>query len=284
MNLLVFTDLDGTLMEHESYSVEPARGALAALARLGVTPIINSSKTRPEITTIQNRLQLDAPFISENGAALYNYKASQGEKSAERSGVKSGESSGESIDKVFGLSRDSWLRELHQLREQMSFKFEGFSDWEPQQLAEITGLSRAEAELAKDREFSEPILWRDTAKAFAQFTATLEAMGLQLIEGGRFFSIQGKHDKATAMNWLRETTNDSSVTTIALGDSPNDSAMLEAADIAVIIKSGKSERIQLQKPDRIIRTSRPGPAGWHDAMMEILERPNAINQRGSNDG
>ena len=255
MSLLVFTDLDGTLMEHESYSVEPARGALEELASRGVCPIINSSKTRPEILAIQERLDLSAPFISENGAALYNYL----------------DASGKHIDKVFGIHRESWLHEVHQLRDQLSFKFEGFSDWEPQQLAELTGLSRDEAELAQQREFSEPILWRDTAKAFTQFSASLAARELQLIEGGRFFSIQGKHDKATAMAWLREITNTPNITTVALGDSPNDSAMLEAADIAVIIKSGKSDRIQLKQPGKVIRTNRPGPAGWQDAMLDILK-------------
>lgn len=255
MSLLVFTDLDGTLMEHESYSVEPARGALEALARRGISPVINSSKTRAEIVGIQQRLNLDAPFICENGAALYHYL----------------DATGQPVNKIFGIDRQSWLEDVHQLRANMAFKFEGFSDWEPRQLAEITGLSHDEAELAQQRQFSEPILWRDTAKAFSQFNASLAEIDLQLIEGGRFFSIQGKHDKATPMQWLKSAATTPGATTVALGDSPNDSAMLEAADIAVIIKSAKSVQIQLQKPGHIIRTNRPGPAGWQDAILEILD-------------
>lgn len=258
MSLLVFTDLDGTLMEHESYSVEPARGALEALAHRGILPVINSSKTYAEIIGIQQRLNLDAPFICENGAALYHYL----------------DATGHPVDKVFGFDRQSWLGEVHRLRDHMAFRFEGFSDWEPQQLAEITGLGHDEAGLAQQRQFSEPILWRDTAKAFRQFSASLAEMDLQLIEGGRFFSIQGKHDKATPMHWLKSAANTPGTTTVALGDSPNDSAMLEAADIAVIIKSAKSEQIHLQKPGRIIRTKRPGPAGWQDAILEILDSHN----------
>ena len=74
------------------------------------------------------------------------------------------------------------------------------------------------------------------------------------------------------MTWLREQQDDAAPTiTVALGDSPNDAAMLEAADVAVIIKSAKSDRIELHQPNRIIRTSRPGPAGWKDAMLEILQ-------------
>ena len=65
-------------------------------------------------------------------------------------------------------------------------------------------------------------------------------------------------------------TREERLTTVALGDSPNDTAMLELADIAVLIKSAKSEQIRLQSPRKIIRTQLPGPAGWQDAIEEIL--------------
>ena len=42
MPLIVFTDLDGSLMEHETYSVEPAREALECLASRDVPLILNS--------------------------------------------------------------------------------------------------------------------------------------------------------------------------------------------------------------------------------------------------
>ena len=68
---LVFTDLDGSLMEHETYSIEAARPALAELADRGITPIFASSKTATEIISIQASSGLNAPFICENGAAIY---------------------------------------------------------------------------------------------------------------------------------------------------------------------------------------------------------------------
>ena len=42
---------------------------------------------------------------------------------------------------------------------------------------------------------------------------------------------------------------------IALGDSPNDLSLLAAADVAVVIKSGKSDQLDPQGPATIIRTS-----------------------------
>lgn len=261
MNLLVFTDLDGTLMEHESYSVEPALEALMTLAKLGVSPVINSSKTESEIQAIQARLGLDAPFICENGAALRNY----------------GKPPSQKTDRIFGSERRSWFSSVRVLREQMEFKFEGFSDWSDDELSARTGLNLLEAKLAKQRLYSEPIIWRDTSKAFSQFVAALKSLNLNLVEGGRFFSIQGNHDKATGMRWLQCQEPSSKKITVALGDSPNDIAMLEAADIAVVIKSPKSDQIALKNPQQVIRTNRPGPAGWQDAILAILQDINLDN-------
>ena len=251
VKLLVFTDLDGSLMEHETYSIAPAQPALAELRRRGIMLVMNSSKTAAEMREIQKRLALEAPFVCENGAALYF----AGDRGEER--------------QVFGRLRSEWLPAVHALREEHDFLFEGFSDWSPDKVAELTGLDRDSAVLATQREFSEPIQWRSPASAKAQFSKQLETLGLRLLEGGRFLSIQGNHDKSMAIDWLTQQQDERAIT-VALGDSPNDSAMLDAATIAVIIKSAKSESIALQRPQRIIRTSRPGPAGWQDAMTEVL--------------
>lgn len=259
--LLVFTDLDGSLMEHESYSIEPALESLESLRRRGFTLVMNSSKTAAEIGAIQERLSLQAPFIAENGALLQLLEAdAEGHQRIQ-----------------FGRHRRDWLPELHSIREREQFEFEGFADWTPREICERTGLSVAEAELAAQREFSEPILWRGASNRRARFLEILQEMGLQLLEGGRFLSIQGSHSKADAMRWLQQRLRSSdqepegSVISVALGDSPNDVAMLNAADVAVVIKSGKSDRIAPDGPARVIHTKRPGPAGWHDAMCEILE-------------
>ena len=100
-------------------------------------------------------------------------------------------------------------------------------------------------------------------------------MNLQLLQGGRFQSIQGVYDKSDGMRSMvidySKQQQTRSLTTVALGDSPNDTAMLDAADVAVIIKSGKSSLIRCPAPQRLIHTKIPGPAGWNDALLEILK-------------
>lgn len=255
MSVLVFTDLDGSLMEHETYSIDPARPALESLRQRDIPVIINSSKTAKEIQAVQSLLQLDSSFICENGAALY---------------------SPETEDVVeFGQQRKFWLPEVHLLREQNNYRFSGFYDWSPAEISTLTGLSQKQAIDARDRHYSEPILWKDSVNARTRFEEELKAMNLGLLEGGRFLSIQPAFDKSNGMQWMidqyQKKSMNSPVMSVALGDSPNDTAMLDAADIAVIIKSSKSNKIELSRAGKIIRTSRPGPAGWQDAVDELIE-------------
>jgi mannosyl-3-phosphoglycerate phosphatase len=253
MSLIIFTDLDGSLMEHESYSIQPARQALEELRTRSIPLILNSSKTATEMATIQQALDLNCSFICENGAALYD-------------------TTGEITE--FGPRRDGWLDDVHTLRSQRNYSFQGFSDWTPAEIATLTGLSSEQAVQAKTRSYSEPILWRDSESALLKFQNDLLGMDLQLLQGGRFMSIQGNYDKSSAMqsviNQQRVQLAGRASTVVALGDSPNDAAMLNVADIAVLIKSGKSGLIHCPDAAQIIHTKRPGPAGWNEAMMEIL--------------
>lgn len=252
MSIIVFTDLDGSLMEHESYSIKPAEKALAALADRNIPLVMNSSKTANEIEAIQEAMTLPGPYIYENGAAL--------------------SLPGETEPVIFGRPRSQWLTTIHELRTQEDYKFQGFSDWSAREITGLTGLDGKSAELSKQREFSEPILWRDSANAKQKFEKQLLSLDLKLLEGGRFLSIQSDFDKSKAMVWMKQQQSGPATLTVALGDSPNDEAMLNCADIAVIIKSAKSERISLCSDKRVIRTKRPGPAGWQDAVLEILAR------------
>ncbi|MFT4863078.1 MAG: mannosyl-3-phosphoglycerate phosphatase [Pseudohongiellaceae bacterium] len=252
MPLLVFTDLDGSLMEHESYSIEPARAALHELHNRDIRLILNSSKTAAEIKALQTQHNLPGPFICENGAALY-----------ESPGVPT---------ESFGTAATNWLPAVHSLRRREAYKFSGFSDWSPAQIANLTGLSPTQAALAKQRHYSEPILWQDSQSAKTEFLNRLSKQGLQLLEGGRFLSIQSHYDKSDAMTWLTQKLSSplSPLISIALGDSPNDEAMLNSADIAVIIKSAKSDQVSCPNAKLTIKTSKPGPAGWNQAIFEIL--------------
>ena len=68
---VVFTDLDGTLLDHNTYDYGPARPALEALGRRGVVLVLCSSKTRAELLHWQAVLGIEGPLVSENGSGVF---------------------------------------------------------------------------------------------------------------------------------------------------------------------------------------------------------------------
>lgn len=69
--MFVITDLDGTLLDHETYSWAEASEAKEMLASRHIPLVMCSSKTVSEIQTFRASLEINYPFIVENGGAVY---------------------------------------------------------------------------------------------------------------------------------------------------------------------------------------------------------------------
>ncbi|WP_375177757.1 HAD-IIB family hydrolase [Marinobacter mobilis] len=257
--LLVFTDLDGTLLDHESYSWQAAEPALACLKAAGIPLVINSSKTAAEIAELRTQLGNDAPYIVENGAAVVipeNYFGAGCERLVS-----------------FGANHAEVIKTLMQLRSQ-GYAFCGFSDMTVDELAELTGLSCQMAVLAKQRSGTEPLLWQDTEERLQAFRGLLESAGLRMIAGGRFHHVMGTFDKADGVRWLSERFQQCCPTsrwvTVALGDGPNDRDMLAAVDCPAIVRGVRSDEIELPAGKPVLRSTQRGPAGWNECVIQLL--------------
>src|SRR4030042_6545243 len=71
MKILIFTDLDGSLLNHDDYSFDEALPAINRVKGSGIPLIFTTSKTRREVELLQKDLGINEPFIIENGAAVY---------------------------------------------------------------------------------------------------------------------------------------------------------------------------------------------------------------------
>ena len=69
--LLVVTDLDGTLLDQQTYSYELCLPALRRLRASRIPIVMCSTKTSAEMLPLWRELELDAPFICESGGAIY---------------------------------------------------------------------------------------------------------------------------------------------------------------------------------------------------------------------
>ena len=69
---LIFTDLDGTLLDHEDYSYGNNKKLISRIVSNQNEIIFNTSKTFSESTNLLKELNLtNMPFSTENGAVLY---------------------------------------------------------------------------------------------------------------------------------------------------------------------------------------------------------------------
>ena len=86
---LIFTDLDGSLLDHDSYSFAPAAPLLNNLETEYIPVIPTTSKTFAEVQKLRVKLNNRHPFIIENGAAIAipsNYFPSMPKECYEKSG------------------------------------------------------------------------------------------------------------------------------------------------------------------------------------------------------
>lgn len=250
--LLVFSDLDGTLIDHQTYSAAAADPALKALKSCDAGLVMASSKTGPEISRIRDALGWsDWPAIIENGAGVLPPKDAGLKDSAQ-----------------YDQLRDH----LNTVPQHLRSLFRGFGDMDAADVAKTTGLPVDAARLAKTRAFSEPGLWDGTVAQRAAFLDHLAGQGVTCREGGRFLTLSFGQTKADRMTEMIDQYRPDH--TIALGDAPNDIEMLETADIGVIIANPHRAPLPPLKGEtdgRITRTRLAGPQGWNQSILALLD-------------
>lgn len=266
MQPLVFTDLDGSLLDHYSYDFSPALSAITRLNALQIPWILTSSKTASEILDLRQELGNNHPFIVENGAGIFAPAAifSQWPSSAY---------CGLNQISLGQKNRQNILQILAKIQQQNPFNYLSFSQMTAETLAHYTGLSLSQAIKANDRHFTEPLIWQDTEEALDAFKQAIMAEGLYLNQGGRFYHLSGPGTKGLALKTLAgeyAQLHQDTVTTLALGDGQNDVPMLEAADAAAIIRSPVNPPPTINHTQQTL-TPEYGPQGWNHAVHNWLD-------------
>tara|TARA_B100000809_G_scaffold240984_1_gene263792 strand:+ start:946 stop:1740 length:795 start_codon:yes stop_codon:yes gene_type:complete len=262
MSTIVFTDLDGTFLNHDNYSFEEAKDALRELDKKEIPLIFTTSKTKMEVELLQNMVGIKEPFIVENGAALFipkNYKGFDF-------------SFLENFDEYYVLQLGVSYKNVLNFYE--SFKDEfgmfGFSDMTNEEIVKHTGLSLASARFSKKRGFTEPILLKEELR-LEELRNLAELHGLKITKGGRFYHLIGEaQDKGVAVSMciqLFEEVYKSTFKSIGLGDGQNDVALLENVDVPIAIKNHKGEYISIMG-NNLQKSSFKGAKGWNEMVLK----------------
>jgi mannosyl-3-phosphoglycerate phosphatase len=260
---IVFTDLDGTLLDARTYSFDAALPALDLLRSKKIPLVICTSKTRAEVELWRTRLGIEHPFIVENGGAVFipkGYFPFRVPNSCQRDGYTVLE---------FGAPYRDLVAELKAAARESGCDVLGFSDMSVAELAVRSLLPVQQAELAKRREYDEA--FEVLSSGTYRLLEAIERRGRKWTRGDRFYHITGNNDKAMAVAGLSALLRKAhgEITTIGLGDGWNDVGLLASVDVPVLVRSRFDAAIKRAEP-RCIVTSAPGPHGWNHAMLELL--------------
>jgi mannosyl-3-phosphoglycerate phosphatase len=268
--ILVYTDLDGTLLDHHTYSFQEALPALTLIKKRDVPLILCSSKTRGELEEYQRKLGIEYPFISENGGAVFIPKRYF---SRPKDDLKA---KGRYLVAELGTPYETLRKRLLEVSRRFGVRVVGFGDLSAKQIASMFGLPYEEAKSAKRRDYDEPFYFLDEMKPkeIRAIEREFKRSGLNLTKGGRFYHLMGQNDKGKAVRLLTKMYKqnwNTDILTVGIGDSLNDLPMLKAVDLPVLVRQKDSsydkeilKRLKVQKARGI------GPSGWNEAISGLL--------------
>ena len=262
--MIVFTDLDGTLIDFETYSAEITTPRVRELLAEGIPVVFCSSKTRGEERALMQKMGIDTLGIVENGSGIYvpqnsDLFADQNDHPLPEGGrlIQLGTPAAVIQEKIKTVSAT------------LGIDLKPYAHLSDQEIAKLTGLPEDAARRARQRDFSEtltaklePQRWTEVQNAFASHD-------LQCLCGGRFYTVSAANcHKGTALQQVVEAYcafHATPVRSIALGDSSNDVDMLRAANHSYLVQqpSGTWHEIDLPGVHRIPAI---GPTGWLEAI------------------
>lgn len=266
MKKLLFTDLDGTLLDLETYSPELVRASVKNLKAAGVSIIFCSSKTWAEQEHYLKELELDEPVIVENGSGIFLPQNSNlSIKNRKPINDKHIIALGKSYDEILSAVRESANRYYPTLKY--------YDNLSIAEISRITGLPSEAAQKAKMRNYSETIFNADPqSDAYTKFENALKSHGLQCISGSKYITITSvESDKGRAVKILIDAYQHKygKVTSYGAGDSLNDFAMLEVVDFPYLVQKPDSSWADINL-NRLTKVSKVGPTGWKIIAREIL--------------
>jgi len=263
--LVIFSDLDGCLLDRQTYSFEPAQAALRLIKEKKIPLVLVSSKTRVEMEGYRRRLKNGHPFVSENGGAIFIPK-----------GYFSFQFSHErEWEKYFVLELGTFypqiIRALEFIKKETGIRIRGFHDLSEADLVSLSGLTREEAAWAKEREYDEPFLIEGGEKEIKIVKKKIRERGLNYAWGGRFHHLLGKNDKGKAAQILKDLYKKefSLIQTVGIGDSLNDLPMLSAVDHPVFLK-GEEDLSESSPVKNLVLLDGTGPQIWNKAILSVL--------------
>lgn len=275
MNWIIYTDLDGTLLDFETYSYREAEITVKLLQKRNIPLVFCSSKTRVEQEVYRQALHLQTPFIVENGSAIlipdgyFSFSLEEAFTSYDIRKIAGYQAI------ALGKPADYIRQTIAEARLDAGIQPQGYADLSSQEIMQLTGLGQHAAARAAQRDYSETLLSSSpSGSGWKQFLKLLDAQGLQCVSGGKFYTVMGKgSDKGKAVSLLNTIFRREygEIRSVGLGDSANDLPMFRAVDEPFLVQK-PSRAWQEVHDERISKVDAVGPGGFNEVIHKLLSR------------
>ncbi len=272
--IIIFTDLDGTLLDHHTYSHMAAREALAYIKKQKVSLILCSSKTREEIEIYREKLSNSEPFILENGGAIYIPK-----KYKILTDIFDLEDSDYFIISI-GTEYKKLSDAFEKIKNKTGVSAKGINEFTLDEVIQLTELRQEEAVLAMKREYTLPFIVYGGAEEEKAIKDEIALSGFSFTEGAKFMYLMGANDKGKAVRILvdifKRNCPEEEITTVGMGDSLNDLPMLEAVDRPLLVKKLSGDYDERIRVKNLVFADGIGPVGWNKAILELFNKKSLV--------
>ena len=257
--ILIFTDLDGSLLHRETFKFDEIKDYLNQLISKGIIIVANTSKTEKEILEFNNELGANLPYISENGASIKGLDLLN--SNLPRELILSREK--DNLIKIFEKSvpinlqnQCKWISKMDKKKQSLIF-----------------GLKNKKLNMALDRKYTIPFVFEGNKSEKNDLSKIVKKKGLALQEGGRVINLTDKVNKGKALQIFVRffKKNNNRVKSIAVGDNYNDLDMLKNSDFPCLVFNDKFtlDKIPI---NNLITTNKPSPEGWADVIKMALAK------------
>jgi len=258
--ILIFTDLDGSLLNRENFEFGSIKNFLKELLTNDIFVIPNSSKTAKEIINFNEELGEKLPYIAENGSSIHDLNL-----------INS------NFPEKITLSREiNELLEIFKSKvpNNLKLKCKFLKDLSKKDQLNILGLPADKIKYAIKRDYTVPFKFEGDKNQKEKLQKCIQSSGLTLQEGGRVINLCDKVSKSQAMKNVVKVfkkVNNDKLITIAVGDNYNDLDMLRNSDFPCLVFNDKFtlEKINI---NNCIVSKKPAPEGWEEIVKLALDK------------
>ncbi len=264
---VVFTELDGVLLHPLTNSYSQALDALRLLQEKSIPIVFCSSKTRSEQQAYRDELDIKSPFVVENGGAIFI------PRDYFRLPFTYDKATQDYLVIELGILHQDITKRLRRLQEESNIQIIGFSNMSVEEIARDTALTLKLAEYTKKREYSEIIKVEGKKKDIDSTLNSIRELGLNCALSGKFYEVTSGNDKGKAIQILTALykLNFGNTLTVGIGVNENDTAMLAAVDLPILVQESTSRWRKVKVRD-IWRVRGVGPEGWSRGIRELVAK------------